>query len=146
MKASFLTNPEIIASGTYWVCETLDLNAPITEQGTAYLLSDGETLYIKQGGQKPPYKWASEQEKHIFANSKGFYFLGDSVEIYKGKLKGQVKVIKSQFRYVVPNTYGKAFVNYLVFDDGTKTKMSNCKINGVKVLAPFNGFYVGGRL
>ena len=52
---------------------------------------------------------------------------GDIVKITKGrKMLNEIKTVKNNFKYVVPNTYGKAYVNYLVFTDGTKVNKLYC--------------------
>lgn len=135
---------KVIAKGEYWVCENLDLLAPIIEQGIEYLMSDNSRVHIPYG-QSFNYEEANEQEKHEFYNSLGFVFEGDIIDIVKGKLKDNTKQIKGFFRYVVPNTYGKQYTDYIAFTDGTKTNIANCEING-KRAKQFNGIKVGGRL
>lgn len=135
---------KVIDKAEYWICENLDLLAPIIEQGIEYLMSDNTRVHIPYG-QTFEYKQANEQEKHEFYNSLGFVFEGDIVDIVKGKLKDNTKQIKGFFRYVVPNTYGKRYTDYIVFTDGTKTDIKNCEINS-KRAKEFNGIKIGGRL
>lgn len=135
---------KVIAKAEYWVCGNLDLLAPIIEQGIEYLMSDFERVFVPYG-KAFEYEEATEQEKHEFYNSLGFVFEGDKVEIVKGKLKGGTRVIKGFFRYVVPNTYGKQYTDYITFTDGTKTAIGNCEICGKRAMQ-FNGIKIGGRI
>ena len=135
---------KVIAKAEYWECENLDLLAPITEQGIEYLMSDNTRVHIPYG-QSFDYEEATEQEKHEFYNNLGFVFVGDDVEIVKGNLKGNTKQIKGFFRYVVPNTYGKQYTDYITFTDGTKTNIANCE-KCSKRAKQFNGIKVGGRI
>ena len=135
---------KVIARAEYWECENLDLLAPIVEQGIEYLLSDNTRVHIPYG-QKFECEEANEQEKHKFYNKLGFVFEGDNVDVVKGKLKGNNKKIKGFFRYVVPNTYGKQYTDYIAFTDGTKTNIANCEINGKRALR-CHGIKIGGRI
>ena len=136
---------KIIAEGRYWVCENLDLLSPIIECGTEYLLSDNTRIQVVDGEPSPKFEKATEQEKHEFYNSLGFAFIGDNVDIFKGKLKGNNKKIQSFFTYIVPNTFGKKCIDYIGFEDGTKTAVQNCKIGNKRCLGKFKGITVGGR-
>ena len=135
---------KVIASAEYWECSNMDLISPITEQGIEYLLSDNSRVFIPNG-EHFECEEASKEEKHEFYNGLGFVFEGDTVEIVKGKLKGEIKVIKGFFRYVVPNTYGKQYTDYISFTDGTKTNIDNCQKNGKRAFE-FKGIKIGGRI
>ena len=137
---------KFIAKGHWWKCENLDTLSPIVDEGIALLLTDGTTEYYSYNETIPAYEKATEEEIHQFANKRGFYFIGDTVYIAKGRLKGQSKRITGEFRYTVPNTYGRVYTDYLTFDDNTKTNIANCTINGRQVIKLFDGFNVGGRL
>jgi hypothetical protein len=135
---------KVVLKAEYWECENLDLLSPIIEQGIEYLMNDNTRVRVPYG-QSFDYQEATEEEKHDFYNSLGFVFEGDIVEIVKGKLKGEFKKIKGFFRYVVPNTYGKQYTDYITFTDGTKTNILNCQICK-KIAHQFNGIKVGGRI
>jgi hypothetical protein len=135
---------KIIAQGDYWVCENMDTLAPIIEQGVEFLMSDNSTIRIKYG-EEIEYERANDRECHEFYNKRGFVFEGDKVDIVKGKMKGESKTISCFFKYVVPNTYGKKYTDYVVFTDDTKTNIANCEINGKRAFM-FNGIKVGGRV
>ena len=126
---------KIIAKSRYWTCENMDLLAPINEQGNIYLLSNNETICIADREIAPKLEYANQEEILEFARQYRHYvFAGDKVNIIKGKMKGESKVVAKYFKYVVPNTYGHAFTNYLVFADGTKTDIFNCvHLNGKEI-------------
>ena len=125
---------KVLAIGKYWICDNLDLLAPITETGTEILTISGEHLLFKDGEKLPPFIMASEEEKRAYLNKNGIVFMGDVVTVEKGKLKGTAKSVSGYYRYIVPNTYGKAYTDYLIFNDGAKTNIFNCSINGTKCL------------
>lgn len=55
--------------------------------------------------------------------------IGDIVKIVSGrKMKNEIKKVKDMFRFIVPNTYGKQYTDYLVFEDGTKVNRLHCII------------------
>lgn len=136
----------IITMQPWWTCDNLDTLTPINKSGIAILLHDGTVEYYEDNQVIPNYAEATEDDIKALAHSRGFYFIGDTVDIVKGKLKGTSKRIVNEFKYVVPNTYGHVYTDYLVFDDGTKTNIRNCQINNVTVITKFNGFHIGGRL
>ena len=139
---------KFVEKAPYWACENLDLNAPIVEEGMAYLLEDGSTDYIEDG--KVPadtYIRVTESEYKAFYNRKGFVFRGNLVEVYKGRMKGYKGIAKSFFRYDVAGTYGKVYTDYIVFEDGSKTNILNCCINGTRLISEYYGaIRVGGRI
>lgn len=135
---------KVIESAEYWECENMDFLAPIIEQGIEYLMSDNTRVHIPYG-QEFECVYANQNEKHEFYNGLGFVFEGDKVDIVKGKMKGESKEISRFFRYVVPNTYGKQYTDYVAFTDGTKTNITNCEFNGKRALQ-FHGIKVGGRI
>ena len=135
---------KVVSKAESWECANLDLLSPIIEQGIEYLMDDNSRVRVPYG-QRFDYQEATEEEKHDFYNSLGFVFEGDKVGIVKGKMKGESKTISRFFKYVVPNTYGKKYTDYVVFTDDTKTNIANCEINGKRALI-FNGIKVGGRV
>ena len=143
-----------VATGNWWACENMDLNAPITEVGTAYLFNDGTTYFANENENKLPFdcRWATEEEKVEYAHKKGYVYVGDEVVVVKGRKipKGTTKVVKNFSRYYVPNTYKKCYTDYIHFTDGTKTNIENVRVIGfenVEYLFEYSNsvFYVGGR-
>ncbi len=126
---------KIIASSKYWKCENMDNLAPIIEEGTEYLLSDGTRVLIADNNEYPnkPER-ANEQEKKAFASQEyGTIFKGDNVIIKRGrKMVGETKVVKGYYRYNVAGTYGKQYTDYLLFTDGTKCNLQHCDVVGVE--------------
>lgn len=147
-RGGFMHDLKVLAIGKYWVCDSMDLLAPITETGTEVLTISGEYLPFKDGEKLPAFIMASEEEKKAYLNKYGIVFIGDKVEVIKGKLKGSIKTVSGFYRYIIPNTYGKAYTDYLIFDDNTKTNIFNCSINGTKCLIfrERAEIRVGGRL
>ena len=127
---------KIITSGKYWICENMDNLAPIIEEGTEYLLSDGSRVKVPYGkeNQFSELQRANEQEKKAFASQEyGTIFKGDEVIIKRGrKMVGETKIVKGYYKYVVPNTYGKQYIEYLLFEDGTKCNLLHCDVVGVE--------------
>ena len=139
---------KFVEKAPYWACENLDLNAPIVEVGVAFLLEDGTTDYIEEGKVvEDTYIRVADSEYKSFYNKKGFVFKGDCIDVVKGKMKGHQGVVKSFFRYNVEGTYGKVYTDYIVFEDGSKTNILNCCVNGTKVISEYKGaIRVGGRI
>lgn len=146
----------------------MDALAPITEKGVIYLLSDGTTRKFKDGVIDDDFKklpHANDEELKSFASQKyNIIFKGDNVVIKRGrKMLGEVKTVKGYYKYVVSGTYGKCYIGYLLFTDGTKVNINHCDVVGVNYKDyTRNGettyyrtyeerinhslFYVGGRL
>ena len=143
-----MANKKIVTLGRWWSCDSLDLLANITEQGLAVLYTDGSTEFLKEGEAPCTTEKANEAEKRALGNSLGIVYNGDAITIVKGKLKGANKVVSGFYKFIVPNTYGKVYTDYLLFEDGTKTNINNCLINGKRIIKfenkPF--FRVGGRI
>lgn len=139
---------KVLAIGKYWACNNMDVLAPITETGTEILTINGDYMLFKEGEKLPPFIMASEEEKKAYLNKNGIVFVGDLVEVAKGKLKGAKKTVNGYYKYIVPNTHNKVYTEYLLFDDGTKTNIFNCSINGAKCLIfrEKPEIRVGGRL
>ena len=128
---------KILGHGKYWVCANMDLLADIIEEGTEFLLSDGRRIFLPfDCGETEDFKYlktlefASDDEVKQYCREKyGYIFDGDEIEIYKGrKMVGEHKIVKKGYRYEVAGTYGKVYTDYLVFTDGTKCNINNCKV------------------
>lgn len=143
-----MENKKIVTLGKWWACDNLDLLSSITEQGIAVLYTDGTTEFLEEGETPCTTERATETEKKALGNSLGIVYKGDNITIVKGKLKGTNKVASGFYKFIVPNTYGKVYTDYLLFEDGTKTNIKNCSISGKAVIKfeekPF--FCVGGRI
>lgn len=129
---------KIIARGFYWVCENMDLLAPIIETGMEYLLSDGTIRrvpdnVIEDDDPLATMEYATEADKKAFASQEyGTIFKGDTIVIKRGrKMVGETKVVKGYYRYDVPGTYGHQYTEYLLFTDGTKVNIQHCDVLGV---------------
>lgn len=79
---------KIVSVGGYWCCDSLDLLANIIEEGIAFLLNDGSTVFCKNGENPPLFEVATESEKREYGNRLGIVYPCDYVNIAKGKLKG----------------------------------------------------------
>lgn len=72
---------------------------------------------------------ATEEEKETYRKYMRRFKIGDIVKIVSGrKMKNEIKKVKDMFRFIVPNTYGKQYTDYLVFEDGTKVNRLHCII------------------
>lgn len=72
---------------------------------------------------------ATDEELEIYRKNMKRFKIGDIVKIVSGrKMKNEIKKVKDMFRFTVPNTYGKQYTDYLVFDDGTKVNKLHCII------------------
>lgn len=72
---------------------------------------------------------ATEEEKETYRKYMRRFKIGDTVKIVSGrKMKNEIKKVKDMFRFTVPNTYGKVYTDYLVFEDGTKVNRLYCII------------------
>ena len=133
-----MENVKIISSGNYWICENMDTLAPIIEKGTEYLLSDGTTRCFKDNiindEDFAHLKWATLDEAKKFASQKyGYIFKGDKVIINRGrKMRGEVKIVKGYYEYIVRGTYGHVSTKYLLFTDGTKVNIRYCDVVDVE--------------
>ena len=71
----------------------------------------------------------SESVTKLYNHIKGKIQVGDNVKIVNGrKYKNEEKQVKKIFDYIVPNTYGKKVITYLVFNDYTKVNIDNCEL------------------
>lgn len=154
---------KIIACGNYWVCENMDLLAPICETGYQYLLSDGSSVNVQDDVESDNKKLiesleiATEEEKKLFASQRyGIIFKGDKVIINRGrKMVGEIKEVKGFFKYEIAGTYGHQYTNYLTFTDGIKCNIQNCDLLNVDHQDKYrryqeelncSTFNIGGRL
>ena len=72
---------------------------------------------------------ATEEEKETYRKYMRRFKIGDTIKIVSGrKMKNEIKKVKDMFRFTVPNTYGKQYTDYLVFEDGTKVNRLHCII------------------
>lgn len=71
---------------------------------------------------------ATDKEKEAYRKYCKIFQKGDKVKIVKGKkMLGETKEVKDKFTYIVPNTYGKKKIYYLVFTDNTKVNEFYCE-------------------
>lgn len=119
----------IIDVGYVWECENLDYDSPISWEGYRVLFNDGSNLIVNSLSEVENYREATKEEVKEFYRSLNFLSEGDEVVIIKGRKipVGEHKVIKGFSRFVVPNTYGKQYTDYVHFTDGTKTDIHNVK-------------------
>lgn len=119
----------IIGVGNVWECENLDWDAPISWEGYRVLFNDGSNLICDSLSEVENYREATEEEVKEFYRRLNFLSVGDEVVIIKGRKipVGEHKVIKGFSRFVVPNTYGKRYTDYVHFTDGTRTDIRNVK-------------------
>lgn len=117
----------IIDIGEVWECE--DSLAPISWEGYQVLFNDGSRILVDSLSEAENYREATEEEAKEFYRSLNFLFVGDEVVIIKGRKipLGEHKVIKGFSKFVVPNTYGKRYTDYVHFTDGTKTNIRNVR-------------------
>lgn len=117
---------KVIDYGRVWSCENMDNLAPINWEGYKVLFDDGtiEIVDSLKGFEK-----ATEEETKDFYQRKNFIFKNDKVVIVKGKKLplGEQKTVEKFFDYIIPNTYGKRIIKYVLFTDGTKTNIKNIK-------------------
>lgn len=147
---------KIIKYSFCWACENLDNLAPITDNGIEILFNDN-TQKIFWGCEDITdlkIETATAEEQKQFWQKKGFIFENDFVKVVKGKnFLGQTKQVKKFFRFYVPNTFNKKYVDYVVFTDNTKTNINNIKpiletFNNVNFYTSFENiknYCLGGR-
>ena len=139
---------KIITTSYCWTCSNMDLLAPIDWQGKEILFDNNERLLIEEWQEEAILQIfqiaTNEEKKDFFRKYYRRLFVGDVVTITKGKMKGETKIVKSYFRFDVQGTYGHKYVDYIVFEDGTKTNVLN--LNN-KTAFGFNelDIFIGGR-
>lgn len=141
---------KIIDFGIYWKTYDLDINSPIIENGYRVLFDDNSEEFFKDDSFFTKYQKANSEEIKSFRLQRGYITIGDKVIIYKGrKMVNEIKEIESFFKYIVPNTYGHEYVNYVVFTDGTKVNIRNIKPINCKdniYCFKFTGFNLSGKI
>ena len=139
---------KIIDYGNVWTCENMDNLSPIDWEGYKVLFSDGSIKVIDNLDEVSEYAVASEEEVKEFYRERNYLFIGDEVEIIKGKKFpiGEHKIVKYFYTYTVPGTYGHKETDYVVFEDGTKTNIVNVKNSKCKepdcLAKQFDGGYI----
>lgn len=140
-------------SKKYWN-DAMGWDEPIYHQGFYYVLLNDETIKFERkntkydsetntqyyeeicldekylnSGKKYTLKKASEEECKEYLRRKGYVFVGDEVEVIKGRTLpiGSKHTIRKYYEYDIPGTYGHQKVCYLYFTDGTKINIYNVK-------------------
>ena len=115
---------KVIEFGNAWKCENMDNFAPICWEGYEVLFSDGSRKLTDT--QPTAEEMATEEEKKAFYQSLGALFVGDVVEVVKGRTipKGTRKTISRFFDYKI--SYNQ-HIQYVVFTDGSKINIDNIK-------------------
>jgi hypothetical protein len=141
-------------SKKYWD-DSMGWDEPIYHQGFYYVLLNDETIKFEQkyshydSKTNTKYyemicldeeKWAnkgktyelveaSEEECKEYLRKKGYVFVGDEVEVIKGRTLpiGSKHTIRKYYEYDIPGTYGHQKVCYLYFTDGTKINIDNVR-------------------
>ncbi len=131
-----LNKVKIIKKSKYWICDNMDIWAPIIEEGMMYLLSDGTIQKFKNNVTDDNIKnmpYATKEEQQAYASKTyGYIFKGDTVKINRGrKMVGEIKTVKGHYRYYVNGTYEKCYTDYLIFTDGTKVNINYCDVIGI---------------
>ena len=112
---------EIINSYSHAIAR--QLNNDGTYEDIIYMIDDVRTY------QNEAIIDATDEELEIYRKNMKRFKIGDIVKIVSGrKMKNEIKKVKDMFRFMVPNTYGKQYTDYLVFDDGTKVNKLHCII------------------
>ena len=143
----------IIDYGKVWTCGNMDNLAPIDWEGYKVLFNDGSIKVIDDLDEVCEYERANIEEYKDFYRQRNFIFIGDEVEIIKGRKLpiGAHKTVDKFFIYDVAGTYGHKQTKYVVFTDGTKTDIKNIRnikcINNVEYPKEFtSGYNLSGRL
>ena len=130
-----------------WKCDNMDNLADIVWEGYEILFADGTRKLVDDLDSRE-YRFATEDELKDFYRTEGHLFIGDEVEIIKGRKIpiGEHKFIESFYTYVVPGTHGKVSYEYVKFKDGTYTTIDNVKsIKSDKQAVKHFQFKLGGR-
>ena len=144
---------KIIDYGKVWTCENMDDLAPITWEGYKVLFSDGSIEVIDDLDEVSKYERANIEEYKDFYRERNFIFVGDEVEIIKGRKLpiGEHKIVEGFYTYQVPGTYGHKQTEYIIFTDGSKTDIVN--VRNVKCKQPDGrakkftiGYSLSGRI
>lgn len=144
---------KIIDYGNVWTCENMDNLAPIDWEGYKVLFSDGSIKTIDDLAEVREYARASVEEYKDFYRERNYLFVGDEVEIIKGRKipVGEHKIVEDFFIYEVKGTYGHQQTKYVVFTDGTKTDIRNirnikCKYLNERAKQFTRGYSLSGRI
>ncbi len=145
---------KIIDYGKVWTCENMDNLAPITWEGYKVLFSDGSIEVIDNLDEVSEYERANIEEYKDFYRERNYLFIGDEVEIIRGRKLpiGEHKIVKDFYTYEVPGTYGHQKIKYVIFADGTKTdirNIRNVKCNNIEIEYPnefVSGYNLSGRM
>lgn len=144
---------KIIDYGKVWTCENMDDLAPINWEGYKVLFSDGEIKVINSLDEIIEYERANTEEYKDFYRERNFIFVGDEVEIIKGRKLpiGEHKIVEDFYIYKVPDTYGHKQTEYIIFADGTKTDIVNvknvkCKMTLAHPKKFVSGYSLSGRM
>lgn len=143
---------KLIDYGKVWTCSNMDNLAPIDWEGYKVLFSDGSIKVIDDLNEMSKYERANIEEYKDFYRERNFIFIGDEVEIIKGKKLpiGEHKIVEKFFTYDVAGTYGHQQTKYVVFSDGTKTDIKNIRnircINDEHAKEFTTGYCLSGRL
>lgn len=144
---------KIIDYGKVWTCSNMDNLAPITWEGYKVLFSDGSIEVIDDLDEVSEYERANIEEYKDFYREKNYLFIGDEVEIIRGRKLpiGEHKIIKDFFIFEVKGTYGHKQTEYVIFTDGTKTDIANvrnvkCKITLAGPKKFVSGYNLSGRM
>lgn len=103
------------------IIRTCIYNGDYSEEAYAY--PDEEAYNMPMANEEIITKW-----KH----RNGIILVNDFVKIVKGrKMVGEIKKVVKEFSYKIKEVY-HCYVDYLVFEDGTKVIKDNCElfING----------------
>lgn len=112
---------DIISS--YSHANAIQLNEDGTYDSVTYMIDDVRTY------NNEAIIDATDDELESYRKYCRKFQKGDKVLINQGrKMRGQIKIVKSMFKFVVPHTYGKQYTDYLVFEDGTKVNKLHCII------------------
>lgn len=69
-----------------------------------------------------------ENARKIWRRKRGIISIGDTVEVYRGRKvpRGTIAVVVREYDY--RDCYGRIVAHYLVFDNGMKTNVNNCRL------------------
>lgn len=124
----------------YWN-DAMSWDDPIHHWGWKYTLVDGSVVDVeilldkwifvnKEDEEKySGFELASVEEIRDYYRRRGYIFIGDEVEVKKGRTLpiGSKHIVKGYKEFAVAGTYGHEIVKYLYFTDGTKISIKNVK-------------------
>lgn len=69
-----------------------------------------------------------ENARKIYNRKHGIIEVGDTVEVFKGRKipRGTIAVVVRKYDWC--DCYGRVQAHYVVFDDGRKTNVANCRL------------------